>query len=137
VAQVLDAHGDPRPALAGDLNLDGTVTIADFITLASNFNASGIPIGWQEGDVNYDGRVTIADFLDLSANFNTSFSGDSWPIAPHDRMLLESFAASVPEPAAAVVVLLPICCLAARRRRCPNVVFRSKPQSDAWLCHRT
>jgi ELWxxDGT repeat protein len=55
---------------AGDLNRDGTVTIADFITLSSNFGKSNI--GWSGGDVNYDNEVTIADFIKLSANFGQS-----------------------------------------------------------------
>jgi len=52
--------------ISGDLNGDGSVSIADFIQLASHFNAPG---GWGEGDLNADGLVTISDFIDLSANF--------------------------------------------------------------------
>jgi murein DD-endopeptidase MepM/ murein hydrolase activator NlpD len=58
-----------RYTVLGDLNLDKTVSISDFIDLSSNFNASG---GWREGDLNFDGQITISDFIDLSANFNTS-----------------------------------------------------------------
>src|SRR5439155_13280427 len=56
-------HVTIRSTRAGDLNLDGQVSISDFLQLASNFNASGKT--WEEGDVNYDGQVTIADFLAL------------------------------------------------------------------------
>ena len=41
LAIVNDTHGDAnvliRPTMAGDLNLDGTVSISDFIDLAANF----------------------------------------------------------------------------------------------------
>src|SRR3954468_11833060 len=55
--------------LTGDLNGDGSVSIGDFITLASNFNSSG---QWQQGDLNGDGLVTIADFIDMASNFGTT-----------------------------------------------------------------
>jgi len=56
--------------LRGDLNRDGIVSIADFITLASNFGKTNAT--YADGDVNYDGSVTIADFIELSSNFNKS-----------------------------------------------------------------
>jgi len=58
--------------LAGDLNRDGTVSIADFINLAANFGNANA--GWSQGDVNYDGEVTISDFMHLAANFGRSFA---------------------------------------------------------------
>jgi hypothetical protein len=85
-----------RTTRIGDLNLDGDVTISDFIDLASHFNAAGT---WQEGDVNYDGVVSISDFIDLASNFNTSYAGEVWPISAEDRATLDAFAvANVPEP---------------------------------------
>ena len=85
----------------GDLNLDGTVSIADFIDLAAHFNQSNAT--WQMGDVNYDGVVTISDFIDLASNFNQSVSGGFTAIGDEDRAMLASFAAAngagaVPEP---------------------------------------
>jgi len=74
----------------GDLNLDGAVTISDFIDLASNFNKAGT---WQEGDLNYDGFVTISDFIDLASNFNQSVSGEAMPISESDAAMLAQFAA--------------------------------------------
>jgi uncharacterized protein YkwD len=127
---VLDAHGDShlliRPTRIGDLNLDGTVTIADFIDLASHFNASGVT--WQEGDLNLDGSVTIADFIGLAANFNASYSGEFLPISDSDHQLLASFAssigaspdaigASVPEPSAIFALGVATLALISRRRR--------------------
>ena len=64
--------------LIGDLNLDKTVSISDFIDLASHFNGSGT---WREGDINYDGLITISDFIDLASNFNSSFAGATTPPA--------------------------------------------------------
>src|SRR5205085_10642675 len=79
LAEIADAHGDQhieiRLARIGDLNLDGTVSISDFIDLAAHFNSSDPSITWQEGDLNYDGSVTISDFIDLAANFNSSYAG--------------------------------------------------------------
>jgi T5SS/PEP-CTERM-associated repeat protein len=105
IAKLTDIHGDTflriRPARIGDLNLDGVVSISDFIDLSSNFGASGPNVTWQEGDLNYDNAVTISDFLDLAANFGDSYSGQALPISPEDQSLLSAFASahsSVPEP---------------------------------------
>ena len=121
LALVNDAHSDAnifiRLTRIGDLNLDGVVSISDFIDLASHFNSPGT---WQEGDLNYDGQVTISDFIDLASNFNTSYTGEVFPISPQDQQALNDFAAAVgasavPEPAA---LLLPmVFSLFARRRR--------------------
>jgi autotransporter-associated beta strand protein len=89
-----------RYTLMGDLNLDGTVSISDFIDLSAHFNTVG-GATWQIGDVNYDGSVTIADFIDLASNFGQSLGGISTPISAQDWGMLSSFASSagVPEPA--------------------------------------
>jgi hypothetical protein len=121
---VPDAHGDPhlliRPTRIGDLNLDGNVTIADFIDLASNFNLIGIAT-WQEGDVNADGSVSIADFIDLASNFNTSYAGEVFPISAADQQTLSSFAASigvsVPEPTTLFLLAIGASLITSRRRR--------------------
>jgi hypothetical protein len=59
----------------GDANLDGMVSIADFITLASNFNKTNAI--YTDGDLNYDGQITIADFIDLAANFNKTLAASA------------------------------------------------------------
>ncbi|HEV8378039.1 MAG TPA: hypothetical protein VGP99_04255, partial [Tepidisphaeraceae bacterium] len=66
-----------RYTVLGDLNLDKTVSISDFIDLSTHINSPG---GWREGDVNYDDQVSISDFIDLTANFGQSLSGDAVPI---------------------------------------------------------
>ena len=122
VGKVTDAHGDSyvlvRATRNGDVNLDGSVTIADFIDLASNFNAEG---SWQQGDLNGDGTVSIADFIDLASNFNTSYAGASWPISGEERAALSQFASSigttVPEPGVATVVMVFAHAMTLRRRR--------------------
>jgi autotransporter-associated beta strand protein len=112
LARLSDAHGQEmiliRATVIGDLNLDGMVTISDFIDLASNFGQAAT---WQEGDVNYDGQVTISDFIDLASNFGTTFTGDSLPVSPQDRATLDNFADSIgakaiPEPGVYLSVLL-------------------------------
>ncbi len=117
---VNSAHGDNtllvRLTRMGDLNLDGAVTISDFIDLASHFNSSGT---WQDGDLNYDGVVTISDFIDLASNFNTTYTGIVLPLNPADDQLLADFAdahgVSVPEPVSHLLIL-PVLLLSRRRR---------------------
>jgi uncharacterized protein YkwD len=123
LAMLPDAHGDShlliRPTRLGDLNLDGLVSIADFIDLASNFNLSATAT-WQEGDLNADGNVSIADFIDLASNFNTTYSGQTFPISPSDQQLLSNFASSigvsVPEPTALSLLALGTILFTRRRR---------------------
>jgi hypothetical protein len=111
LASLIDPHGDLyfliRPTRIGDLNLDGVVTISDFIDLSSNFGASGPNITWQEGDLNYDNAVTISDFIDLASNFGASYAGATLPIA-------SAHSSSVPEPS--ILLLLPSCLLFPRPR---------------------
>jgi len=86
----------------GDLNLDGTVTISDFLDLASHFNTVG-GATWQMGDVNYDGSVTISDFIDLASNFGQGVSGEVTATSNVDGAPVANFAtdngvSAVPEP---------------------------------------
>jgi Ca2+-binding RTX toxin-like protein len=83
-----------RPTRVGDANLDGMVTISDFIDLSSNFNNVGTAT-WQEGDLNYDGNVSISDFIDLAANFGGSYAGGTLEMGTADQSALASFAANV------------------------------------------
>lgn len=85
----------------GDANLDRAVNIADFSTLAVNFNQAGT---WASGNFNGDGAVSIADFAMLAANFNTVIASDA-------------AASTVPEPAAAAGAVLAVAGVAGRARR--------------------
>jgi autotransporter-associated beta strand protein len=130
IAQLTDAYGDSyllmRPTRTGDLNLDGVVSISDFIDLASNFGASNAT--WQEGDLNYDGQVSISDFIDLASNFNGSYAGSIGPVSAQDQQTLASFASSlgvdpaiigsaVPEPGMIGLLGGAAITLSGRRRR--------------------
>jgi hypothetical protein len=100
IGRRVDLHQDGfllmRPTVIGDLNLDGRVSISDFIDLAANFQS--MDATWDKGDVNYDGSVTIADFIELAANFGMSYSGEVVPISSDDQRQLNAFAtANVPE----------------------------------------
>jgi hypothetical protein len=115
LAQFAD-HLYIRPTRVGDLNLDGAVTISDFIDLAAHFNS--INATWQEGDLNRDRAVTISDFIDLAANFNTNYAGEIWPISGEHQLALDAFvAANVPEPGMIGLSLAAVAMLARRRRR--------------------
>jgi hypothetical protein len=120
-----DLHGVQnllvRPAVTGDLNLDGAVTISDFIDLASNFGATGV--SWPEGDLNYDGTVTIADFIDLASSFGATYTGEVFPITAGESAILAQFAAahgtSVPEPGLIGIAGVVMFMLSRRRAHSP------------------
>jgi T5SS/PEP-CTERM-associated repeat protein len=123
LARKVDAFGEPhlviRPTRVGDLNLDGSVTIADFIDLTANFGAANAT--WQEGDLNYDSQVTIADFINLAANFGGTYTGRILPISDEDQAMLANFAAAhgvsaVPEPQCLALLTLPLAMFRRRRK---------------------
>jgi hypothetical protein len=77
--------------LAGDANLDGSVTFSDFQILESNFNVEHAL--WGQGDFNLDGVVDYADFL----IFRNRFQPTAAP--PVQAEMVDAFAsANVPEP---------------------------------------
>jgi hypothetical protein len=67
-AHAADAYLHDGFFVDGDVNMDGSVTIADFITLAAHFGQA--EQDWSTGDLNGDGLVSIADLIDLASNFN-------------------------------------------------------------------
>jgi len=79
-----------RLARVGDLKLDGSVTICDFINLASKLNAVAkrhLARRWSQ----LRRFCNIPDFFAPAANY----SGSSTPIRPFDRILLSSFASAM------------------------------------------
>jgi hypothetical protein len=134
LASRLDANQRPyllmRPTVAGDANLDGTVSIADFIDLAMNFNSTDAT--WDRGDVNLDGSVTIADFIDLASNFGRSYSGEIQPISLDEQRQLNAFAAAnVPEAGSAIVLTIAGVLAGLRRRRATEPAAKSLSTSAA------
>jgi hypothetical protein len=61
-----------RRALYGDTDLNGSVDLADFNRLASNFGVAGT--SWARGDFTYDNSTTLADFNLLAGNFGLSLA---------------------------------------------------------------
>ena len=84
----------------GDIDLNGRVEFADFITLSRNFDRAGEEVRWSHGDLDLDLKVGFSDYLILARNFD-SFRD---PIT------------SVPEPNAFGWLLLGL--IAIIRRRC-------------------
>ena len=94
------SHCDPTTA--GDLNRDGAVNFADFVTLSSNFGRS--ILDHSQGDANCDGVVDFSDFLVLAGNYGAA------PLPAAD--------ASVPEPTGLMILGMAI--LFRRRGRRAN-----------------
>jgi len=116
-----------RSTRVGDVNLDGNVSIADFLQLAGNFGTVGTAT-WQEGDLNYDRNVSIADFLALAGNFGSSYTGSSGAVSAADIQTVANFASSigadpsvvgsaVPEPGTLSLLAVGAMGLMSRRRR--------------------
>src|SRR5581483_7603982 len=123
------AAGDElvKYTLAGDANLDGTVSFSDFQVLAENFGASG---KWDQADFNYDGQTSFSDFQLLAENFGNTASLSAGQISS-----LQSFAqdfgdnlianpsgqgftlVAVPEPASIGLLGLGALALLGRRRK--------------------
>ena len=114
--------------LAGDVNLDGVVDIADLAVVGSHWNATGAD--WFWGDLNADGVVDIADMGIIGANWTSpggsSFStgGGSFDEALDDLGLPTGDAANgaggptaIPAPPAAVSLTLLAALGLTRRRR--------------------
>jgi hypothetical protein len=99
-------HSDKLP---GDLNMDGTVDSADYITLKANFGMTGAT--WLQGDFNGDGLVGYEDLFALETNFGyTPYKTVTTPDGsiPGGGMLL-------PEPGSAMLLALGAVALLRRR----------------------
>ncbi|MFB3105403.1 MAG: hypothetical protein ACE1ZA_10800, partial [Pseudomonadales bacterium] len=77
-----DAELDALPTIAllpgdpGDFNLDGTVDLADYGLLTSNFSESfSITESFGKGDNNFDTKVDLLDFIEFRDIFNSQGQG--------------------------------------------------------------
>ncbi len=104
----------------GDANLDGTVNLADFNRLASNFGRTSAV--WFQGDFNYDGLVNLADFNRLASNFGLSASGPG--VTPEDWSALAS---AVPEPGVGTLLLGAVAGTLRPRLRAGRSTSRRRP----------
>jgi hypothetical protein len=86
--------------LPGDLDGNGAVEFADFLTLSNNFGTE--PVDYTKGDIDVNGAVEFADFLTLSNNFGKTVGGA---------------AASIPEPSGIVLLGLSSMLIGFLRRR--------------------
>jgi autotransporter-associated beta strand protein len=123
-----------EPALAGDTNMDGSVTFIDLGIVAQNLGA--INADWQMGDFNYDGTVNFLDIGLLAQNLsknqlNTPLGADvsasfasQWNLAVAEIQANVS-ATPVPEPSEIGLAILAAGCIFSRRRR-PRSRFVSK-----------
>ncbi|HUB26698.1 MAG TPA: family 16 glycosylhydrolase [Tepidisphaeraceae bacterium] len=71
LANVPSGEIEIKPALAGDMKLQGTVNFGDFQILAQYFGQSG---GWDEGNFNYGSAITFGDFQLLAQDFGQTAS---------------------------------------------------------------
>lgn len=85
-----------QAAFGGDANLDGKVSLADFLILRSAFGQADAT--WSVADFTGDGTVSLADFLVLRSNFGAGNAAT----APGDYATMDGWVSSVPEPAAAL-----------------------------------
>jgi len=96
LAQAATANVHGSLYLPGDTELDRDVDIADFNSLASNFDPDGAtaPHSWLRGNFEGDDDIDITDFNVRASNFMPGGYG----------------AAAIPEPSSVVFLLLGLRC---------------------------
>jgi hypothetical protein len=67
--------GEQLAPIAGDINCDGLVDVADYNIWAANVGATGAT--WTQGDLNGDGLVDVADYNIWAANVGDTASASS------------------------------------------------------------
>ncbi len=102
LSDAASVNGFAESFLLGDVNLDGTVNVADVNTVAQNW--LGHPNTWQLGDFNADGIVNTGDLNKIALNWQVTIS-------------LATSSEAVPEPTVFTVSLLGIMTITLARRR--------------------
>ena len=109
----------------GDANFDGSVTFADLVLLAQNYNRIGDRT-WATGDFNFDGSVTFSDLVMLAQNYNRTSvltAGPSNADDVGDAAFRSGWARAltiVPEPSLALLPAGGLAATTRRRRRRPR-----------------
>ncbi|HXE55202.1 MAG TPA: choice-of-anchor Q domain-containing protein, partial [Tepidisphaeraceae bacterium] len=75
----IGAYESQPPALAGDVNHDGTVNLSDLLLLTRDFGKT-TPM-YEGGDLDRDGSVGLSDFLILVRNFGKSATSAATAVA--------------------------------------------------------
>lgn len=82
IEQTLETAG----VIAGDLDLNGTVEFADFLTLADSFGDPAKGGVYANGDIDLNGAIEFADFLKLADNFGQGASPAQVVPEPHNLL---------------------------------------------------
>lgn len=100
-----------KTALAGDANMNGDVTVADYNLLLAGLPDSNNPTTWEQGDFNGNGDTTVADYNILLAHLPDT------PITPPGGGG-GAVGAAVPEPGTAFLLLFagPVLLIGRKRR---------------------
>jgi hypothetical protein len=109
------------PSLPGDLDGDGAVAFADFLTLSGNFGED--KPAYADGNIDLAGSIEFADFLILSSNFGQTPAGA---------------AAAVPEPTMGLFAMIGLSFLfAAFARKRPDRSYAASSRSGSTIRHRS
>ena len=95
-------NGFSKPYLAGDADLDGTISASDLNRVALNWR--GAANKWSDGDFNADGMVDAGDLNSLALNWRESISSAATTSA-------------VPEPSTGALFFIAILYISLRHHR--------------------
>lgn len=94
--------------IAGDVNLDGAVDLADYTAVVRNFGKANA--SWDQGDFFYDGTVGLDDYTAVVRNYGKNVSSVMAAGA-------DAAPTPVPEPAGLAPTLIGLLTFVTRRRR--------------------